>query len=243
MTLKVIVADDEPGILTLISSIISEIPEVRVVGKASTAKDAFQQVIQTKADVIFSDIHFPDGTGIELAKKLISFGVNIEFIFVTVDPNFSLDAHKIYSYDYILKPIDEYRVVQTISRLKKQKETNNRKLESVDPHYFITVKKFNEILLIDQDSIIFFEKIKKKLIIHCLNDKHETTGTLEQFEKKLKSNFFRSHKSYIVNVNSIKKIVRFSKSTYQLYFHDTTKEAFLSRRKYPDLLEIISNVS
>jgi len=239
MTLKILIADDELGIILSLETIISAINNVSVVGKASTIQDAYRQILQTEPDIIFLDIHFPDGSGIDLAERLFSSGMDINIIFITTDPSFSLDAFNVYSYDYIIKPVDENRLLRTITRLKKQIELKSPAhiSEKKEEPCRIAVKKEKEIILIDQETIIFLEITGKKITMHCFDNKYELTGTLDQLEKKLAHNYFRSHKSYLVNIYCIQKIVPWNDNTYLIYFKNTTEQAALSRRKYQELLE------
>ncbi len=245
MTLKILIADDEPGVLFTLEEIISGIQNVSVVGKASTVQDAYYQILQTEPDVVILDIHFPDGSGIKLAERLFSADIDFNVVFLTVDPNFTLDAYKMYSYDYILKPFDENRVIRTIMRLKKQKEKGypTQISEKTEAPYRIAVKKGQEIVLINPETIIFLEKAAKKVTIHhCSDIKYELTDTLERLEKELNRNFFRSHKSYLINVDYIQKIVPWNENTYQIHFKNTNKQAALSRRKFNELLERIARL-
>lgn len=245
MRLKVLIADDEPEVLLTLREIISGMENVSDVRTASTVKEVYEQVLKTEPDIIFLDIHFPDGSGLELAESLLSAGLDVKVVFVTLNPSFTLDTLKMYSYDYILKPIDESRVIRTIMRLKKQKakESPDRIFQKTDTLYRLAVKKGKELVLIDPRTIIFLEKVRKKVTIHCREGKYELTDTLERLEKKLSHPFFRCHKSFIVNINFIQKVVPWNENTYQIHFIDTTKEAPLSRRKYDELLGRIARGS
>ncbi len=144
-------------------------------------------------------------------------------------------------YDYILKPADENRVLRAIMYLQKQKEqeSSDRFFEKAEMPYRIAIKKEKEISLIDPKKIIFLEKAGKKVTIHCSESEYELIDTLERLGKKLSQYFFRSHKSYLINVSYIQKIVPWNKNTYQIHFKNTTKQAPLSRRKLNELLEKI----
>jgi len=228
--LKVIIAEDEPGVLMTLVNIVNSIEGVSVIGTASSIADAYKLTLSTSADVIILDIHFPDGSGIDLAKKLTASEIDIDFVFVTVDPEFSLDAHELYSYDYILKPIDENRMVRTLSRLK------NQKIESDKEVRHLLIKVDNESIIIEQDNIIFIEKLGKKIVVHSIKEQYETYGTLDWAESQLSENFFRSHKSYLINMHFVKKITQWNKSIYHICFHNTTNIAYLSRRKHSSLI-------
>jgi len=220
-----------------LKSIISAIDGVSIVGEAYSIKDAYRLTMQEAPDVLFLDIHFPDGSGIELAEKLVSSEMEIAIVFVTADAGFSLDAHKMYSYDYILKPIDESRMIRTILRLKKDKDRKSNMENSEGEPKHLLVRKGEETIVLEQDQILFIEKAGKKATVYCYDCEYLVYGTLEQIEKKLNKSFFRSHKSYIINTMHVKKILQWNNQTYQVRFNNSDKIACLSRRKYRVLMD------
>lgn len=122
-------------------------------------------------------------------------------------------------------------MIRTLSRLKKQKLKSDKEVR----HLLIKVD--NESILVEQENIIFIEKLGKKIVVHSINEQHETYGTLDWAESQLSENYFRSHKSYLINMHYVKKITQWNKSIYHIHFHNTTKKAFLSRRKHSSLIK------
>jgi DNA-binding LytR/AlgR family response regulator len=212
-----------------------------IVGKTQTVADTLKCFSETEPDIVFLDIEFPDGSGIDLAKKLVSIDSDIDIVFVTGHPGFALDAFEIYSYDYILKPIDESRVLRTLRQIKKEREfmigQSLYNTESLEKPSRVAVKAEDEIVLINPREILFLERVDKKVIIHTPNHTYETTETLYNLEAKLPGPFFRSHKACLVNLNQIEKIVPWNNNTYQIIFKESKKEAYLSRRRANELLK------
>lgn len=103
-------ADDEPGILLLLGSVLNELEGALVVGTAENANDAIGLVKDQSPDLAFLDIELPDMRGIELADRLRKIKPDLAIVFITAHQEYSLDAFKLYAFDYILKPIDEERV-------------------------------------------------------------------------------------------------------------------------------------
>lgn len=245
MVLQVLIADDDPGILVLLENILNSIPQVSIIGKTETAADTIKMANENEIDVALLDIDFPDGKGIELAKKLQSLDPDIDIVFVTAYADYSLEAFNIYSYDYILKPIDENRVIQTVNRLLEEKKLSAEKtfhlLEKFNSIHRLAIKSGTEIEFINMDEILFLERNNKKVTIYCENSILDTYESLNSLENKLNNHFFRSHKSYIINIELIEKISSWNKNIYQIFFKNSSKQAQLSRRKSNALLEQISD--
>ena len=114
LPVKVVMADDEPGVMLLLCSILSKLERALVIGAADNAKDAIALVREHNPDLAFLDIELPDIKGIELAERLREIKPDLAIVFITAHQEYSLDAFKLYAFDYILKPIDEERVKSTL---------------------------------------------------------------------------------------------------------------------------------
>ena len=126
LPVKVVMADDEPGVMLLLCSILSKLERALVIGAADNAKDAIALVREHNPDLAFLDIEMPDMKGIELAEKLRDIKPDIAIVFITAHHEYSLDAFKLYASDYILKPIDEERVKSTFQRIYKMLEISKK---------------------------------------------------------------------------------------------------------------------
>ena len=134
LPVKVVMADDEPGVMLLLCSILSKLERALVIGAADNAKDAIALVREHNPDLAFLDIELPDikgielaeRKGIELAERLREIKPDLAIVFITAHQEYSLDAFKLYAFDYILKPIDEERVKSTFQRIYKMLEISKK---------------------------------------------------------------------------------------------------------------------
>jgi two-component system, LytTR family, response regulator len=236
MELKVLLADDEPGILVYLEKILSSVPEVIVVGKALTIKETIHKALLLSPNVLFSDIKFPDGLGINAVQELLPVLPNLKVVFVTAHSDFMPEAFRLYSYDYILKPIDENRVLRTICRIK-QSVPESSGTGDHDSCLRFPLKYGSDILLLEPAAILFLEHKLRKTIIHFINKTYSVSEPLSYFEQKLGKRFFRAHKSYLINLDRVEKITAWNENCYQIHFCDSQKEALLSRRRYRELTE------
>ncbi|UNC93148.1 LytR/AlgR family response regulator transcription factor [Candidatus Contubernalis alkaliaceticus] len=228
MTLKIVITDDEAGILMVLNNIISTLKGAEIFGEAGTGKDTIELVKRLNPDVVFLDIDLPDIHGIQLAKKLLQIKPELYIVFVTAHINYMWDAIKIYSYDYIVKPINRERVKETIERIQKQLMIENEHNKSIH-EVKIPIKDKDSTVFININDIYYLEKAGKKITIHSTRGKFELNKTLKEWEQKLGVSFFRSHKSFIINIRKIEKIETNNRTSYLVSFFDYDYSALLSR--------------
>src|SRR5712675_320218 len=114
---KAIVIDDEPAARRLIKNLLHEHNHViNIIGEAGNGRDAILITEELKPDLIFLDIQMPDLTGFEVIEHL-SYRPNI--IFTTAYEQYAIKAFETFSIDYLLKPIKEERLYQSIEKLKQ----------------------------------------------------------------------------------------------------------------------------
>src|SRR5687767_3345772 len=117
--MKAILVDDEPdGIRTLEKMLERHCPTVSIVATCSNAFTAKQQIELLHPDVIFLDIQMPGKTGLELLTELEA--KDFEVIFVTAYNEYMLQALQYSAADYLLKPVDEERLIEAVQRVEKR---------------------------------------------------------------------------------------------------------------------------
>lgn len=141
-------------------------------------------------DVILLDIKLDNVNGIEVAKKIRDRNSKTNIIFITAYKEYVFDAFDVRAFNYILKPIDENRLKKIIKlALLESKEDK-----------FIIAKTSSESIKIFYNDIMYIESQGRKVKIHTTYDVIEYYYKISEIEKELSlSDFFRCHKSFIVN--------------------------------------------
>ncbi len=105
----------------------------------------------------------------------------------------------------------------------------------------IAVWNENAIILLEPSTILYFTMDKKKVMVHTNDHVYESSSTLEDLEKRLYTRgFFRSHKSYIANMDYVEKIVPWFNSTYMMYLKATDVQIPVSRSYIKKLRTLLS---
>lgn len=106
-------------------------------------------------------------------------------------------------------------------------------------HRYICLKLKNGLIRIKKEDIIFIAKDVQGVIIHMRTEKYQTTYSLQQMEKLLDDGlFFRSHKSYIINIEQISRITRIYDRIFEVQFYEYQEKALITKANYFKLLEI-----
>ncbi len=243
--MKCLIIEDEIPAAEDLKHIVSVHPFFEVAEIAHDAVAGYSLVIQSLPDLIFLDINIPEQNGIELAKKIRNSGFNTSIIFVTAYEQYALEAFEVEAVDYILKPFEEKRIYSTMNRLyEKWKNTNSKNLDSfagmkgILSHLEQTSKPVKKIpcdingktVLINIEDICFCYVTSEKTFVKTREKTLLTSFTLCELEKK--TGFFRSHKSYIVNLNYLKELYPWFNGTYELVIDDLEKSKIPLSRNY-----------
>ena len=116
---KTLVIDDERLAREELKRILSEYPEINIVGEAQNGDEGIEKIQELDPDLIFLDVSMPGLTGFEMLNKLEEIP---HVIFVTAYDEFALDAFDVHAVDYILKPIDSSRLNDALEQLKYRVE-------------------------------------------------------------------------------------------------------------------------
>ncbi|CFY09644.1 Signal transduction response regulator, receiver domain [Syntrophomonas zehnderi OL-4] len=219
--MRILIVDDEPVTGSLLASIIKEVPGV-ITDVASSGKEALEKAAINEYQVVFVDIDMPEMNGMELADILAKKYKQLSLVFATAHPDYALEAFELYSFDYILKPYDEERIKKTVKKLAEKSHSDQSEAA-------IPVKTKEQMLFLKPSHILYVETRDSGIIIKTSNRNYATREDIHAFEVRLQSyDFFRCHRSYLVNLRHIKEIIP-SGRTYQIIL-DTDDRIPLSRK-------------
>lgn len=152
-----------------------------------------------KLSIVFLDIHLGDIDGLAIAKMIKELNNEIIIVLVTAYDKYALKSYEIGVFDYITKPIIEHRFESLVRRIESETDVLKRKMLS------ITSNKITYV--INTEDIIYIEYLNRKTTIVTDRGSFNTTLSLNKLLSLLPcSNFFRTHKSYIVNIDFIESI-------------------------------------
>jgi DNA-binding LytR/AlgR family response regulator len=190
-----------------------------IVGSAASGEKAIEVATSQKPDLILMDIMLKgDMNGIEAAEK-IKEKLSVPIIFLTAyaeDATLS-KAKMVEPYGYILKPFKEIDLKTAIevavykhskeAEIIRERDLLFQIVESKEENDFVFIKSKSRFVKINIKDILLIEALKDYVIIHTNEGKFTVHSTMKEIEKKFDfDNFFRVHRSYIININKIKSI-------------------------------------
>jgi two-component system LytT family response regulator len=215
--IKTIIIDDEQNSREALENLVkSYCPDLHVVSSAASVSEGIKVIKSEKPDLVFLDIEMPDKNGFDLLSQLDS--IDFEVIITTGYEQYAVQAFKTVALDYLLKPIDVNELELAVSKVLEK-----RKKRKVNKNFDVFIQNWKsggneQIALASSEGFVF---VKVKDIIYCKGDGAYTyfyikdmprvtvSKNLKEFEELLKDqSFFRVHKSYLINLNEMKKYIR-----------------------------------
>lgn len=243
--LKAIIVDDELSARNVLSNLLALAhPEINIVDKCSSVPEAVMSIRSLKPDVVFLDVEMPQFSGYEIVNFFDE--VDFQIVFVTAYDKYAIKAFEVNAIDYLLKPVERKRLGQTVEKIKK-KATAQKKLvnykEFLDKHS----QKINKSLFFSEKTgehkKVKIAEISAIFAKGAYSEVHLTDGTkmvvsknIGAIEEDLNDDelFFRTHKSYIINVSEI-LMVNKSNETIQLKNGLVCKLSRFKKTKFQEL--------
>lgn len=252
--IRSIVVDDELPAREELIYILQSFEEIEIVGEASHGMEALELNRKLKPDLIFLDIQMPKINGIDVAGKILKESHIPFVVFVTAYEEYALQAFEVNAIDYILKPISIERLSKTVEKIinntnieksnylgKLNKLIQDLRVNERETGTKISVSANGKLIPLDSAEIIYATIENKNTIIFSEKGKFETNYTLGELSRKLnRANFFRCHKSYLVNLDLIEVIEPWFNSTFNLKLKNIKDKIPVSRSQSKEFKNIMN---
>lgn len=221
------------------------------IGHAESVVQTISFLKKNEVDIIFMDIRLSDGDCFEIFEHMT---VSTPVIFTTAYDEHAIQAFKVNSIDYLLKPVEEEGLFKALGKFEKlfaspdaqansYRELSKSILPKIKNRYLI--QSGDTFSYINNEDIAFFYSEEKVIFLHAFSNKrHIINYTLEELEKMIDVHlFFRVSRNCIANIRSIKNISKYFNSRMKLVFQpQCPQEVLVSRVRVPDFLKWIDGV-
>lgn len=244
MNIKAVIIDDEYLSIEELSFLLSKIPYIEIIGNADCGMDGLNLVKELRPDLIFVDVKMPDITGIQLSKEINKLSIECKIIFTTAYDQYAIEAFDVNAIDYILKPYEEQRVVKAVSKAKHMIE-NNHLTNHKAPTNNITFNKLpvlkdDKLILVDIEDILLIYTEDRNIFIRTNKENFISSCSLQELEEKLsEKGFFRTHRSYLVNLNKIREVSPWFNGSYVAKLEGLNEEIPISRNQVKVFKQIL----
>jgi len=218
--LRIVIIDDEKDAIDALSDLLKNFTStnLKIAGTAQNLVDGIKLIIETKPDVVFLDINMPGNYGMAIYDyfKKPEFKV----VFITAYQQYAIEALKKSASDYLMKPVNFIELKETMQKLSQEMEMEQQQKELEDKINLISAADIEgKNIILDVEGGFIMENTRN--IEYCRADQSYAyvvtfnrkellvSKSLKELQDLLPENqFYRTHKSYLVNVHYIRKFVK-----------------------------------
>ena len=224
MSPTAIIIDDESTLISYLSNKLNKLwPELEILGSAVNGRQGLALAAEVQPDIVFLDIQMPGLSGLQVAQAL---SAEIKIVFVTAFDEFAVDAFERAAVDYLLKPVTEERLQQSIDRLKQAQSQDHQQLmnllKEISPTrqeylHWIRTGVDDTTSLVAVDDVIYFQADQKYTSVVTADREYVVRRSIKELEQQLDpKQFWRIHRGTIVRVDQIVKAKRDLRGRYSI---------------------------
>ncbi len=242
--MKVLIVEDESMAAKRLIRLLQEAnPDVEVLAQLDSVKRAVNWLKENTADLLFFDIQLADGLSFEILERV---ELTAPIIFTTAFDEYAIQAFKLNSVDYLLKPIDPEELTNALKKYEElfaKTEAPSMNMALIEQAMQMMTKKYKERFVVKigehihtiptNDTAYFFSQEKATFLQTIEKNRFIIDYTLEQVEQLVSpEQFFRINRKYLVSLEAVKDIVTYSNSRLRLILkHSDEMDAIVSRDK------------
>lgn len=231
-TISAIIVDDEQLASDELAFLLKDFPDIEVVATGRNGIEAVKIIESLEPDLVFLDVQMPGLNGLNVIQKLREKQIPMPyFVLATAYDQYAIEAFRLEALDYLLKPVEKDRLELTVERARKviaDKAKNAAPETAVPPvrgtpaRTKLLVKSNGRNFIVDAQELIY-ATINDGLIsvVTPTVEGESNYRTIEELQSNLDPDlFWRVHRSFLVNINRIKEVIPWFKSSFQLRMDD-----------------------
>ena len=257
MAIRTVIIDDERPARDELGYLLRAFPEIEVIAHGKNGLEGVALIKEHAPDLVFLDVQMPGLDGFGVIQKLVERKVRLpQIVFATAFDHYAIQAFEVSAVDYVLKPFDKARIARAVQRAKKMIDAQVSPVERFEAlvgqlgapkaktaqPVKLLVKSQARMFLVDAEEMIY-ASIQDGTITIYARDAEGISNyrTIEELAAALDGDvFWRAHRSYLININHIKEVVPWFKSSYMLKMNDKRQsEIPVSRAQTKRLRELL----
>ena len=246
--LTAMIVDDEQLAQDELAYLIKDFPDIEVIGLAGNGLEAVELIQKLEPDLVFLDVQMSGLDGLNVVRKLREKNIELpHIIFSTAFDQYAVEAFHLEAMDYLLKPIERERLEESLDRARRAIHDRQKVTAPDSPRLNpqrtkLLVRNSNRNFIVDAQEMVY-ATIADGLItlVTTTMEGFSNYKTIEELHANLdRDTFWRVHRSYLVNINKIREVMPWFKSSYQLRMDDKKQtEIPVSRVQTKRLRELL----
>lgn len=247
--MKALIIEDEAVAANRLEKQLDEVaPEIKVLAKIGSIKDAVKWLTVNSSDLIFLDIQLSDGISFSIFEQV---SIDTPVIFTTAYDQYSIKAFELNSIAYLLKPIRKKDLSESLQKLQKLKSAFSidfgqllAEMQGAKPEYKkrFVIQIGNKIKMVETADVAFFYAMEKSVFMKTFGgSSYPLEFSLDKLENLIDSSkFFRINRKYLVNMDAIESMTAWSRSRVKLKMNpaaDDEMETIVSVDRSPEFKE------
>ncbi len=234
-TISALIVDDESLAREELAFLLNDFPEVEVLQTASNGIEALKLIEDLEPELVFLDVQMPGLDGLGVISKLRAKGGPLpHFVLTTAFDQYAVEAFRLQALDYLLKPIEKNRLAESVARARRILEDRQKEQDRLDEAVSsskppsatrtkLVVRAHNgNLIVVDAQDLVYATIDEGQITIVTTHLEGQSNyRTIEELQSNLDPDlFWRVHRSFLVNINKIKEVIPWFKSSFQLKMDD-----------------------
>lgn len=247
--IKLLIADDDEGMRLVMRKIVERAEGFELVGQASDGEEMLKLFRALRPEVVVIDVEMPAMNGVECARVIQDENPKTVIIFATAHEQYMGEAFSVYAFDYLLKPFKVERALKTLSMVRERLRApqQGEPAPAAPAHRAqaparLMLRHREGVSFIDLDELMLIQREDRATVLYTSDGtRYVTSDSLSELEERLPAGmFFRTHKSYIVNVNHIDSITPYGRWTYVIRLRGTKQDALITHERFEALQQMFA---
>ena len=246
--IRILIADDDAGMRLVMRKLAQSAEGYELVGEAEDGIALIRLYDELRPEVVLMDVEMPGMTGIECARAIQDRDPRTVLVFATAHEEYMASAFEVYAFDYLVKPFRVERAMQTLQRIRER--LRGAAVEAVEmsrqPEVAAAVepvqgrmmlKHRDGVSFIDVPDIAMVMRENRSTVLLMKDGARYVVGDgMAELDERLPDDtFFRTHKSYIVNLNLIESIAPYGRWTFVVKLKGLKDDALITHERFEEL--------
>ena len=238
--IKILIADDDPGMRLVMRKLTEKAEGYRLAGEAADGDALIKLYDETHPQVVLMDVEMPGKSGIECARAIQDRDPRAVIVFATAHEEYMKSAFEVYAFDYLVKPFRVERALSTLARIRDRLGGDIPAPVSAPRPVGLSVP--GRIMLKHREGVSFLDLTDIAMVMRenratvvLMKDgaRYAVSDGMAELDERLPDGlFFRTHKSYIVNLNLIESIQPYGRWTYVVKLKGLKDDALITHERF-----------